>query len=84
MSTCGVVDGTTCKRTVQQQIRLWRCDSSRNFDVGLLGSKLWVRPKQIPTRTQSEALTRRWFEFRFVPVEGKLRWAVNGGAAAQG
>ncbi|KAH0875501.1 LOW QUALITY PROTEIN: hypothetical protein HID58_072863 [Brassica napus] len=79
-----VESSTVQPRTVQQQIRLWHCDSSRSFDVELLGSKLWARPKQIRTRTQSEALTRRRFEFWFVPVEGKLRWPVTGGAAVQG
>ena len=37
--------------TVEQQICQLSRDGSRNFDDRLFGSRLWVRPKQIRTKT---------------------------------
>ncbi|KAH0936314.1 hypothetical protein HID58_013431, partial [Brassica napus] len=74
-TTRRVVDGRACMGTVEQHICLLSCDGSRNFDDGLFGSRLRVRPKQIRTETQSETLARQQFEMRFWPVSGR-----NGGS----
>ncbi|KAF2616904.1 hypothetical protein F2Q68_00041911 [Brassica cretica] len=68
-TTRRVVDGTASMGTVEQQICLLSRDGSRNFDDRLFGSRLWVRPKQIRTKTQSKTLARRRFEMRFGPVQ---------------